>query len=163
MEFFWRLDQSRNGDINNSCMCQWWHAPFSEERVTFSSCEQYMMFYKARVFKDEEAARKILKAKDPKAIKDLGRAVKNFNEAKWGEVKYAIVMRGNYLKFSQNAKLKQFLLGTGDKVLVEASPFDRVWGIGLAEEDLLVTYPRKWKGQNLLGFALMEVRDMLKD
>ena len=106
----------------------------------------------------EDAARE-----DHKQIKALGQKVRNCDETVWGEVKYSIVLNGNYKKFSQNSQLKNFLLQTGDKILVEASPYDGVWGIKMAESDENAQNPLKWRGQNLLGFALMEVRDALRE
>jgi ribA/ribD-fused uncharacterized protein len=103
-------------------------------------------------------AEKILSASHPDVAKKLGREAKGFDEAKWVEHRFEIVVRGNEAKFGQNAALKQFLLNTGQRVLVEASPVDRVWGIGLAEDNPEAANPEQWPGLNLLGFALMKVR-----
>jgi len=100
--------------------------------------------------------------KEPKQFKALGRKIKGFDHNIWNKNKVNIVVKGNVAKFSQNKKLKDFLLSTGDKVLVEASPEDIIWGIGFGEEDSEARNPRAWKGENLMGFALMEVRDMLR-
>ena len=104
---------------------------------------------------------KILKAKSPAEAKKLGRKVSNYDENIWVENRFEIVKAGNYLKFSQNEELKNYLLNTNNRILVEASPVDPIWGIGLAHDHADANYPEKWKGLNLLGFALMEVRDEL--
>lgn len=92
----------------------------------------------------------------------MGRKVKNFDPDIWNEHKYGIVKKGNFLKFSQNERFKEFLLSTDNKILVEASPYDTIWGIGMLETDPNAKNPAQWNGENLLGFALMEVRDELR-
>lgn len=121
-----------------------------------------MMAKKAELFKDDEILPRILQAKSPAEAKKLGREVKNYNETLWLAARYEIVKEGNYHKFSQNPELKTFLLNTNDRVIVEASPVDAIWGIGMAGDHKDVLNPTKWKGLNLLGFALMEVRDDLQ-
>lgn len=121
-----------------------------------------MMTGKARLFGDAPTADRIRAAGSPKQAKELGRQVSGFNEALWNDAKLEIVVEGNLQKFAQNPSLADFLLQTGDKVLVEASPVDRIWGVGLAADDTRVENPIQWRGQNLLGFALMEVRDRLR-
>ena len=160
--FFWGHRPSTNGTITKSCLSQWWECSFEVDGIRYTSCEQYMMAEKARVFKDEEVFNRILRETSPKNIKALGRKVKNFNSDVWDKVKFDIVVKGNYAKFSQNKELFEFLMHTGDKILVEASPYDTVWGIGLRESDMNSKYPHKWRGQNLLGFALTEVKDRLR-
>ena len=113
-------------------------------------------------FNNEETYQLILKETSQKKIKGLGRLIKNFNDEEWNKHKISIVVQGNILKFSQNEELKNFLIGTGNKILVEASPYDRIWGIGIDENNPYVTNPHKWKGENLLGFSLMKVRDIIK-
>ena len=120
-----------------------------------------MMAEMARLFKDYETLEEILATENQKEIKDLGRKIKNFNEELWNREKYEIVKRGNLAKFSQDENLKEFLLSTGDKIIVEASPYDSIWGIGMGTKDKNIEDPTAWKGENLLGFALMEVRDLL--
>lgn len=105
---------------------------------------------------------KILVATSPEEVKKLGREVRNYDEAIWAKNKYEIVKTGNFHKFSQHKELKDFLINTGEKILAEASPVDLIWGIGLAEDHPDVKNSGKWKGLNLLGFALMEVRDKMK-
>ena len=120
-----------------------------------------MMARKALLFSDSEVAERIAQASHPRAAKALGRHVRGFDEHLWAKQRFGIVVTGNMAKFSQHPQLGQFLLATGDRVLVEASPQDPVWGIGLAAEDERASSPRTWQGLNLLGFALMEVRQRL--
>lgn len=120
-----------------------------------------MMAGKARLFGDEATAARIISAGSPKQVKEFGRQVSGFVENEWDSAKRRIVYEGNLAKFSQNADLRQFLLSTGDKVLVEASPVDRIWGIRLAADDDRASNPLQWRGENLLGFILMDVRDTL--
>lgn len=128
----------------------------------FSSCEQYMMYHKAILFKDKESAQKILDTNDVKKQKELGRKVKNFNESEWNKHKFDIIVKGNLLKFSQNEEIKAELISSGDKILVEASPYDKIYGVGLKWNNDLILDERNWKGENLLGKALMQVREILK-
>ncbi|MDE7223729.1 MAG: NADAR family protein, partial [Acetatifactor sp.] len=122
----------------------------------------FMMAQKAELFGDEEIRKQILESQTPDHIKALGRKVRGFDQELWDKVKYAIVLNGNWCKFSQNRRLQSFLLSTGDSVLVEASPYDTIWGIGLSADSPDAQKPQSWCGQNLLGFALMEVRDELR-
>lgn len=143
---FWKPEQE------NGYLSQWYLRPFTIGD-TFSCAEQWMMVMKAKVFHDEEMAKKILAERDPKKMKALGRKVKGFTDARWDDVKYQIVLEGNLAKFRQNPDLLARLLKTGDATLVEASPRDKVWGVGTSKLD-----PAAWTGQNLLGKALMETR-----
>jgi len=161
--FFWGHQPGRDGSIIKTCLSQWWPASFTENDLKYATAEHYMMAEKARLFGDESIRAKILTKTSPKDVKDLGRQISNFDSEIWDKEKKAIVVKGNYLKFSQNAELKQFLLTTGNKILVEASPVDKIWGIGLAENHPDALSPHAWKGENLLGFALMEVRDRLNN
>ena len=157
--FFWKPNEE------NGYLGQWFEAEFKEERdgdeYTFPSAEHYMMWRKALLFGDDEIAEKIYKTKSPKSVKALGRKVGNFDEETWMENNFDIVVQGNLLKFQQNPDLLDQLLQTGDKILVEASPYDRLWGIGLKADNPLAIDMKKWKGKNLLGKALMEVRKKL--
>lgn len=110
---------------------------------------------------DEETRKRILASTGPKVIKALGREVRNFDESKWQKYRMGIVVTGNLHKFMDNEDLKLFLLSTRDKILVEASPYDTIWGIGMKEDEPDCHNIRLWKGENLLGFALMEVRGKL--
>jgi len=160
--FFWGHQPNKDGSISKTCFSQWWLSSFEVDKVIYKTAEHWMMAQKAELFKDNEVLEKILQAKSPAEAKKLGREVKNYNENLWLAARYDIVKQGNYHKFSQNPELKTFLLNTKDRVLVEASPVDAIWGIGMAGDHKDVLDPEKWQGLNLLGFALMEVRDELK-
>jgi hypothetical protein len=128
---------------------------------TYPTAEHWLMACKARLFGDEDTRAQILAAREPGKAKSLGRRVRNFDEEVWRAHQCDLAARGNEEKFSQNANLQRFLLNTGDRVLVEASPLDPIWGIGMSREDDDATNPLRWRGRNLLGFALMEVRRRL--
>lgn len=159
--FFW--GHTAKDMVTKSCFSQWFPGKFEENGIIYKTAEHYMMAGKARLFNDPETEEEILKAGTPNQAKALGRKVKNFDPKLWDDYKYEIVTQGNLLKFSQNHKFKDFLLSTGEKILVEASPYDRIWGIGMLETDNRAENPLLWNGENLLGFALMEVRDQLKN
>lgn len=158
--FFW--GHTVKDEITKSCFSQWFTGKFEENGIVYKTAEHYMMAGKARLFNDPEILEKIVQASTPNQVKALGRKVKNFDPKVWNEHKYEIVKQGNLLKFSQNQKYKDFLLSTNDKILVEASPYDTIWGIGMLETDSRAENPLLWNGENLLGFALMEVRDELR-
>ena len=157
---FWS-HQSKKNQITKSCLSQWYPCKFKDDDFEYNTAEQYMMIQKAKLFEDNEILNEIIKAKSPKEYKALGRKVKNFNRKKWDEKKLNIVFNGNMLKFSQNEELKNFLLSTNDKILAEASPYDKIWGIGIGEDDKDAYNIEKWKGENLLGIALMKVSEEL--
>lgn len=159
--FFWGHTPSKDGHISEACFSQWWQCPFFVDKVKYSCAEQFMMAEKARMFHDEEMLAEIMKASHPKEMKAYGRAVKNFEKGTWDLACYEIVKKGNQAKFSQNPDLLQFLMGTSKRILVEASPRDRIWGIGMGKSNPDVENPLKWRGTNLLGFALTQVRDEL--
>jgi ribA/ribD-fused uncharacterized protein len=159
--FFWGHQPSRDGSIIKTCMSQWWNSMFEEKSVLYKTAEHYMMAQKALLFNDLETFERIISKESPKDVKDLGRQIKQFDSEIWDKNKYQIVRQGNYLKFSQNEKLKNFLTQTKDKIIAEASPVDTIWGIGLKEDSPQILNPNNWRGENLLGFALMEVRDEL--
>lgn len=150
------------GKVTKACLSQWYPCCFVIDDIKYCCTEQYMMAQKALLFDDQETYEKIMASDRPKEIKALGRGVRSFEQSKWDEHKYSIVLNGNIAKFSQNERLKDFLLGTGDAVLAEASPYDRVWGIRLSADDPSAKAPKCWQGENLLGFALMETRDILQ-
>ncbi len=158
--FFWG-HQSKGNNISKSCFSQWYTSPFSEDGKRFATAEHYMMYGKAKLFNDIDAMGKALDAKNPGAVKAVGRSVRGFDQAIWDANKFDLVVNANLAKFGNNKELSDFLLNTGKRVLVEASPVDKVWGIGLAQDDDTATNPNLWKGENLLGFALMEVREQL--
>lgn len=159
---FWGHTPEPDGRITETCLSQWWMADFKVDGKSYCCMEQYMMAEKARLFGDKETLEKIMEATVQGKIKALGREVKNFDQTAWDRCKYTIVLTGNFQKFLQNPELKDFLLRTGDKILVEASPRDRIWGIGMGKANENAQNPAAWRGKNLLGFALMEVRDELR-
>ena len=160
--FFWGHQPANDGTVTKSCFSQWWMADFNAMEQTYCCMEQYIMAGKAELFDDKETRGKILASRSPKQIKELGRRVKGFEQATWDKAKFSIVLNGNWCKFSQNMELKAFLLSTGDAILAEASPYDGIWGIRMQADAPDAVNPLKWRGQNLLGFALMEVRDELR-
>jgi len=160
--FFWGHQPSKDGRITTSCLSQWWPAPFSVGGLTYPTAEHWMMAGKARLFGDNQVATQILAAGSPRQAKQLGRQVSGFDAARRDAEKYRIVTEGSFEKFRQHKALGALLLSTGDQVLVEASPVDRIWGIGLAADDERAGNPLLWRGENLLGFALMEARDRLR-
>jgi ribA/ribD-fused uncharacterized protein len=159
--FFWGHKQTNPNVVDKSCLSQWFPAPFVVEDMLYHTTEHWMMVHKAKLFKDADALSKMLTTPKPGTVKALGRTVKNFDKAVWDSHAYNIVAEGNYHKFSQNEAFKTFLVNTGNKVIVEASPRDFIWGIGLGQERKEAQDPNTWRGTNWLGFALMEARDRL--
>ena len=159
---FWGHRPPRDGSVNQSCFSQWFEAPFTIDGTRYASAEHYMMAGKARLFGDQDCLARILAADSPADAKRLGREIAGFDEARWNAERFGIVVDGNTAKFGQNAALGRYLLETGDKVLVEASPVDAIWGIGLAADDPRARSPATWAGLNLLGFALMAARERLR-
>ena len=160
--FFWGHRAKQAGVTDKSCFSQWWPVAFTVEGITYPSAEHWMMAKKAKLFQDEARLAKILASKSPSEAKKHGRAVQNFDLEIWKNASFDIVCEGNLHKFSQHETLKTYLLQTGNRVLVEASPVDPVWGIGMAMDHRHASEPAFWKGENLLGFALMAVRDRLR-
>jgi ribA/ribD-fused uncharacterized protein len=158
---FWGHQPQPGGGVGKGCFSQWWPSSFSVDGETYASAEHFMMTAKALLFGDAEAADRIRAAPHPRRAKDLGRQVRGFDEQRWVERRFDLVVTGNLAKFGQDPALRDFLLGTGSRVLVEASPVDQVWGIGLAADHEHAASPDHWRGLNLLGFALMEVRHRL--
>lgn len=161
--FFWGHQPSKDGVITKSCFSQWWLADFVVAGLTYRSAEHWMMAEKARLFDDERTLARILAAQSPAEAKKLGREIQGFVPEVWETHKFEIVKTGNRHKFEQHRDLAAFLLSTHDRVLVEASPVDTIWGIGLAADAPDAANPARWQGPNLLGFALMEVRDQLRN
>jgi ribA/ribD-fused uncharacterized protein len=159
--FFWGHQPERDGSTGPGCLSQWWPAPFTVDGIEFATAEHYMMWRKATLFGDSAMASRILAAPHPHAAKALGGRVAGFDQQTWDEHRFAIVVAANQAKFEQHADLGAFLAGTGNRVLVEASPIDRIWGIGLTRDDPAAADPARWQGSNLLGFALMQVRHTL--
>lgn len=125
----------------------------------YNCCEQYMMQNKALLMQDGESARKIMNETSATMIKQYGREIKNFDQELWDSVKFQLVVEGNYWKFCQSKEMQDYLSSTGDRILVEAAHYDSIWGVGLRETDDAILDEANWKGQNLLGKALMIVRD----
>ena len=150
-----------NPGEENGYLSNWYLSDFTVEGIKFSSMEQYMMYQKALCFGDHGCAAKILATSDVGVIKALGRSVQNYNETIWNGLRQIIVFKGLTQKFKQNEELKNLLLSTGTSILAEAAVKDTIWGIGLSMQDENRFNIYKWRGQNLLGFALMEVRDEL--
>lgn len=160
--FFWSHRPRRDGELSDACFSQWWPCSFKVEGHTYTSAEQWMMVSKARLFGDQETADQMMAVNDPVTIKALGRSVRGFVQETWDAACFDIVTVGNVAKFGENPGLRKYLLNTGNEVLVEASPTDVVWGIGFVREAPEASQPRAWLGLNLLGFALMKARAVLR-
>lgn len=158
---FWGHRPRHGVPVGPWCLSQWWLAPFTVDGTEYPTAEHWMMAAKARLFGDAEAEERVLAAASPGAAKAAGRTVRGFDEDTWVRHRFGIVVEGSVHKFGQHEDLRGYLLATGDRVLVEASPLDRVWGIGLAADDERAADPARWRGLNLLGFALMEARARL--
>jgi len=161
--FFWGHQQERDGGVGAGCLSQWSPFGFTVDGLRFATAEHYMMWRKAILFDDRAMAERILAAPHPGAAKALGGRVAGFDQRTWNAHRVPIVAAGNLAKFGQHPELRAYLLGTGQRVLVEASPMDRIWGIGLTRDDPAATDPASWRGLNLLGFALMQVRHTLRE
>ena len=161
--YFWGHTPKIAGSLDKSCLSNWFPACFQVDGITYYSAEQFMMAEKARLFEDARALEKILGAQDPGRAKQVGRRVRGFVEEEWAEWRFDIVVAGAEAKFRQNPDLGEFLVGTGQKILVEASPTDSIWGIGMTQDDHRARSPRNWEGLNLLGFALMQARMRIRN
>ena len=159
--FFWGHTRKAGADLGSWVFSQWFPAPFEVDGERFATAEHWMMAGKAALFGDDEMRARILQSGSPKEAKALGRQVRGFDDAAWSAHRFDLVVRGNVHKFASREDFRSYLLGTGARVLVEAAPRDRIWGIGLGAERAANTHPSGWRGQNLLGFALMEARDRL--
>ena len=160
---FWQPEYNNNGRLSNGCLSQWHMCSFVVDGITYNCMEQFMMAAKAKLFGDDEILKEIMQSTEPKEIKALGRKVHNFNNTLWDRQKYTIVYCGNLAKFAQNKELGKYLLSTKGKILAEASPFDSVWGIKIGAKTKGADNPENWRGSNLLGCALMQVRDDLEN
>ncbi|MEL6720429.1 MAG: NADAR family protein [Bacteroidota bacterium] len=160
--FFWGDQPNKDGSIGKSCLSQWFRRSFEYKDIVFPTAEHWMMAEKALLFEDQIIYEQILVSKTAAEAKKLGRQVRNFEQTIWEEHRTKIVIQGNYLKFRQHQDLWAFLDNTKSRVLVEASPVDRIWGIGRAANSNNIENPETWKGLNLLGYVLMEVRDRLR-
>lgn len=161
--FFWGHQPPKGGGLSPACFSQWWPAPMTIEGQVYPTAEHYMMAEKARLFGDEQVRARVLGAVHPADVKRAGRTVRGFTEHAWEDARERIIHAGSLAKFSQHPDLGAFLLQTGTKVLVEASPTDRIWGIGRAADDPAARDPLAWRGLNLLGFILMDVRAALRE
>jgi ribA/ribD-fused uncharacterized protein len=145
----------------NDPFSQWHPSPFEIDGTRYVTAEQYMMAEKARLFDDQTTLAEILATDSPREQKALGRRVANFDAERWNAVAREIVLKGNRAKYAANPDLKALLLGTAGTTLVEASPFDRIWGIGLSADDPAALDRSRWRGTNWLGEVLTRVRDEL--
>jgi hypothetical protein len=157
----WGHRARADGALGPGCLSQWWPCRFSIDGHEYTSAEQYMMAAKARLFGDDDALEAILGVDDPAQVKALGRAVRGYDDARWAAFRFDAVVAGSRAKLGQDHALRAYLLATAPRVLVEASPKDRVWGIGLGAKDTRAHDPAAWLGENLLGFALMRARALL--
>ena len=152
-----------NPDEPYGFLSNWYLSAFTVDGIRFSSMEQYMMYKKAVLFEDTGMAAKIRNTDDVVLIKKLGRKVSNYNDTVWNGMRQVIIYKGLLEKFRQNENLKEALLATGDNILAECAVKDCIWGIGLSMTDDNRHDLNAWKGQNLLGFSLMLVRDELRE
>lgn len=150
------------GRITNAVYSQFYPVEFQIDGVRYHWAEQWMMAAKARLFGDQEALAAILGADGPLVCKKVGRTVRNYDDGQWSAARFDLVVAGNIVKFCQNEPLRKHLLGSEDAILVEAAPRDQTWGIGLGRENPAVHDPLRWRGRNLLGFALVKVRAVLR-
>jgi ribA/ribD-fused uncharacterized protein len=161
--YFWGHTNKLNEEAGKFCFSQWYELPFTVDAIIYKTAEHWMMANKALLFEDLKAYEKIINAVKPGEVKELGRMIMGFDDMRWNEYRYKIVVTGNIHKFNQHPQFAEYLLNTGDRILVEASPVDRIWGIGMAQDNEEINDPNNWRGLNLLGFALMEVRNFLRE
>lgn len=159
MIFFWSV-KDKYGMFSNFYPCVF----TDEDGLVYNCSEQYFMVQKLKTFDKNNRVLldKMLCETDPKKIRQLGRQVRNYDEQQWDLIRYSVMLQGLTYKFTQNPDLQKILLGTGEQMLAEASPYDQVWGIGMFASDAKAQHPSQWRGQNLLGKALMKLRDHLK-
>lgn len=160
--FFWGHTNRHERAAGEFMLSQWYPSPFYVDEILYKTAAHWMMARKAVLFGDRATFTKIINADRPDEVRALSRCITGFDEGLWREWKYEIVKEGNFHKFNQNKRLKAYLLSTTDHILVETNPIDRIWGIGLSADSKYIRNPYTWKGLNLLGFALMEIRDYLK-
>ena len=140
---------------------QWFPSAFVVDGEGYATAEHWMMAEKARLFGDADAESRVFETEDPAEVQAVGRSVRNYDEDRWREHRFEIVVAGSLAKFGQDPVLRDYLLSTEGTVLVEASPRDAVWGIGMGRDDPRAARPSEWPGLNLLGSALMEARQLL--
>ncbi|WP_268892619.1 NADAR family protein [Nocardioides sp. AX2bis] len=160
---FWGHRPQPDGTLGPSCLSQWWPAPFVVDGRRYATAEHWMMWRKAVLFGDADAAAQVLASDSPAEAKAVGRGVRGFESRTWVRHRWEVVVAGSVAKFGSDPALRDYLLSTGDAVLVEASPDDLVWGTGLAAAHPDATVPARWPGLNLLGQALVEARSRLRD
>lgn len=158
---FWGHTGKIGAPLGTECFSQWWLSLFSDGENLYCCAEQYMMAQKALLFGDRQTFSQIMQSTNPAEMKALGRMVKPFDNDEWKKHRYACVLRGTFLKFSQCEEARAVLLATGERLIAEASPRDRIWGIGMGRENPLAHDTSTWRGSNLLGFALMQVRERI--
>jgi ribA/ribD-fused uncharacterized protein len=158
---FWGHTPKDPRSVDASCLSQWYPSPFDESGTCYPTAEHFMMARKAQLFGDDDALGAILSARTPAEAKAIGRRVRDYDDDVWSRARSQAVVQGNTAKFGQNHELSRFLHATRKRVLVEASPRDCIWGIGLGASNPDARLPSRWRGLNLLGFALMEVRARL--
>lgn len=161
--FFWGHTNTTNEEVGKFCFSQWYESPFTVNDIIYKTAEHWMMAHKALLFNDQDVFDKIINCNKPGEAKELGRQVIGYDDDIWNAKKFEIVKLGNIHKFNQHPQLADYLLNTDNRVLVEASPVDTIWGIGLSQDSNDIENIYAWRGLNLLGFALMEVRDFLKE
>lgn len=158
---FWGHTPSRDGRIGTHVLSQWFPHPFTHQGVRYRTAEHFMMAEKARLFGDHHRLALILAADSPGEAKRHGREVRGFSSDVWDRKCVAIVRDGSIAKFASTREMRSYLVGTGNRVLVEASPRDQIWGVGMGPTDPAIERPSQWRGRNLLGFALMQARAAL--
>ena len=161
--YFWGHTNKYNETVGKFCFSQWFESPFTVDNIKYKTSEHWMMAQKALLFGDRNNFDKIISCVKPGEAKELGRQVLGYDDQIWNEKKFEIVKLGNIHKFNQNPDFAEYLLQTDNRILVEASPVDTIWGIGLSTESKDIDNIYAWRGQNLLGFVLMETRDFLKE
>ncbi|MBK9983575.1 MAG: NADAR family protein [Saprospiraceae bacterium] len=161
--YFWGHTNKNNERIGKFCFSQWFECPFIVDNITYKTSEHWMMAHKALLFGDKVNFEKIINCNKPGEAKELGRQVSGYDDRVWQENKFEIVKLGNIHKFNQHPPNAEYLLKTDDRILVEASPVDTIWGIGLSQDSKDIDNIYAWRGENLLGFVLMETRDFLKE
>ncbi|ULT26911.1 NADAR family protein [Sphingobacterium sp. E70] len=159
--FFWGHSNNQHQGVGKFIFSQWYESAFTVDNITYKTAEHWMMAHKALLFGDKKNFEKIINCHKPGEAKDLGRQVIGYDDQIWNERKFEIVKLGNIHKFNQHPELAAYMLNTESRILVEASPVDDIWGIGMSQDDSDIENIYCWRGQNLLGFALMEVRDLL--
>ena len=160
--YFWGHTNKYNEEVGKFCFSQWFESPFTVNDVIYKTSEHWMMAHKALLFNDRNNFEKIINCDKPGEAKEYGRQVLGYDDQTWNDKKFDIVKLGNIHKFNQNHEFAKYLIKTDDRIIVEASPVDTIWGIGLSQDSSNIENIYNWRGQNLLGFVLMETRDFLK-